>query len=94
MSVTENQVKAAIGSILTTGLLSIRGICKINPELAQTEANHLHNLPSLLESFSVPLLKFYADIERPGYLRTVGTDRGRIHEEDWKIIDDFLKENK
>jgi hypothetical protein len=93
MSVTENEVKAAIASILAAGLLRIKGVCKYNPGLAHAEANHLHNLPQLLKSFSLPLLRYYADIERPDYLHTVGPDLGKTHEEDWSIIDEFLKEN-
>ena len=93
MNVTESEVKTAVASILTMGLHRIRNYCRKNPDFADAEAYHLHNLPGLLRSFSVPLLKHYADIERPGYLRTVGSNRGKTYEEEWKIIDDFLKEN-
>ena len=86
MSITENEVKTAIASILKRGLLLIRSVCKDNPELAKAEAYHLHNLPHLLASFSLTLLRYYADIERPDYLHTVGPDPGRAYEEQWKIM--------
>jgi hypothetical protein len=31
------------------------------------EADHVHNLPALLENFSEQLLRFYLDVERPSY---------------------------
>jgi hypothetical protein len=94
MSIIENEIKVAVASILKRGLLLIRSVCKKDPALAQAEAYHLHNLPHLLASFSVALLRYYADIERPDYIHTVGPDLGKIHEDDWRIIDDFLKENR
>ena len=93
MNITENEVKEAIASILGTGLVRIRGICGIKPDFANAEADHLHNLPHLLVSFSIPLLRYYVDVERPDYLRTVGQDAGKPYTEEWKIIDDFLKEH-
>jgi hypothetical protein len=94
MNVTEDELKAAIASILHTGLVRIRGVCRGHPDLVHAEAHHLHNLSRLLASLYMPLLKYYADIKRRDYLHTVGLDLGKTYEEYWKVIDDFLMENR
>jgi hypothetical protein len=62
--------QASLLRILKYGLLNIRHYadCK-NFGRCGIEANHLHNIPGLLENFSADLLKFYLDVEVPQYVR-------------------------
>ena len=63
-------VQASLLTILKLGLLNIRYEAgRKNFERCAIEANHLHNIPGLLEKFSVDLLKYYIEIEIPQYAR-------------------------
>jgi hypothetical protein len=63
-------VQANLLTILKLGLLNIRYQAeRKNTERCAIEANHLHNIPGLLEKFSIDLLKFYIDVERTQYIR-------------------------
>jgi hypothetical protein len=63
-------VQASLLTILKFGLLNIRYHAeRKSSERCAIEANHLHNIPGLLENFSIDLLKFYIDIEMPQYVR-------------------------
>jgi hypothetical protein len=93
MSVTENDAKTAIESILSRGLLRIRNMCLQYPSLAEVEADHIHNLPHTLQPFSLELLRFYHDVSQPGYLvqcRRSGVSYDQGHEADWQIIRQYL----
>lgn len=55
--------------ILYWGLLAIRNQAD-DSELCRSMADHLHNLPALLEDFdNEDLHRFYWDIERPCFIR-------------------------
>jgi hypothetical protein len=63
-------IQASVLRILKLGLLNIRSYAEAkNLERCAIEANHLHNIPSLLDKFSIQLLKFYMDVEMPQYVR-------------------------
>jgi hypothetical protein len=65
-------VQASLLTILKLGLPNIR--CEAwrkNSERCAIEADHLHNIPGLLEDFSIDLLKYYVDIERLRYVREI-----------------------
>ena len=63
-------VQASLLTILKLGLLNIRREAwRKNSERCAIEADHLHNIPGLLEDFSIDLLKYYVDIEKPQYVR-------------------------
>lgn len=53
--------------ILRTGILRIR----VMDRSADTflEADHLHNIPTLLQNYSPELLKYYWEIERPSFVK-------------------------
>jgi hypothetical protein len=92
MSFTEDDTKKAIESILSRSLLLIRNHALSDAVSAQVEAHHVHNLPHLLSDFSVKLLRYYWDIERPDYIRHAKADFAKTHEDDWKTIKEFLDE--
>ena len=57
-------------AILKLGLLNVRREAwHKNSERCAIEADQLHNIPGFLEDFSIDLLKYYVDIERPQYVR-------------------------
>lgn len=64
------QTKVILLEIIQDGLLQIRAAAEIGDiELCRIEANHLHNLPSLIKNFSLDLLGYYIDVEAKQYLR-------------------------
>jgi hypothetical protein len=69
------------------------------PLLAQIEADHVHNLPNLLASFSTStdLLRYYRDVSQPVYLeqcRRSGIDYDIGHEEDSAVLWEYLDSQK
>jgi hypothetical protein len=56
--------------ILRTGLLNIRYQAASGmPERCVIEADHIHNLPTLLSRYSPDLLRFYLEVEREAFER-------------------------
>ncbi len=84
-------IQASLLTILKLGLLNIRYHAqRKNCERCAIEANHLHNIPGLLEKFSVDLLKFYIDVEMPEYVRDTN---GQVVDEirsAWAELTDWL----
>jgi len=63
------EVAEIVLGILQTGLLRIRGGgWANNARRCAVEADHLHNLPSLLANFNPDLLRYYWEVERIAYL--------------------------
>lgn len=80
-----DEIKAVLLNILQVGLLRIRSLgwdgaakqCGI-------EADHLHNLPALIQLPSIERLLYYYDVERTGFLRrTLNADMFRS---DWERL--------
>ena len=61
--------------MLSHGLLAIRGAG--NAKLAALHADHLHNLPSLIDHYSPDRLRYYWEAERPGFM-TLLSDGERL----------------
>lgn len=65
-----NEIQALLLEILRIGLLRIRALgLEGFGEQCSVEADHLHNLPELVQSLRPELLRYYYDIERPAFLR-------------------------
>ncbi len=58
---------------------------------AQIEANHLHNIPGLLDKFSVDLLQFYIDVERPRYVTQTNDQVLEEMRGAWSELADWLR---
>ena len=72
MECPEN-IKLILFKILDFGILRIRTSAEHgDSEFCRIEANHLHNLPSLLLNFSLERLKYYLDVEVSQYLYEAG----------------------
>jgi hypothetical protein len=62
------EIADVILDILQKGLLRIRALgWSGNSAACASEADHLHNLPSLLSNYSPELLRYYWEAEKPGY---------------------------
>jgi hypothetical protein len=61
-------VAAILLDVLSHGLLRARSAALSgDPAQAAIEADHLHNIPALLRHYSPELLRYYWEVERPGY---------------------------
>jgi len=79
--------------ILKYGLLNIRYYARgKNLERCAIEANHLHNIPALLETFSVDLLKYYIDIEVPEYVRETNNQVPEEFRLAWIALTDWVSQ--
>lgn len=77
-------VAEIVTAILRTGLLRIRAIGGTgDASRCALEADHLHNLPTLLTNFTPELLRFYWEVERPDYLRRCPEGYAAPFEELW-----------
>ena len=64
-----DEIKRVLLDIIQVGLLRIRSYGNSGvAEACSVEADHLHNLPSLIQSFSRELLLFYYNVERPAFI--------------------------
>ena len=50
------------------------------------EADHIHNLPSLLANYSPDLLQFYWTVERPAFMATCSAQELRSWEPLWERL--------
>src|ERR1051326_7351653 len=68
----QQQITGVIAEVIAIGILRIRSAGWAgDAALCAIEADHIHNLPHLLQHFSDDLLKFYWEIERPAYERHI-----------------------
>lgn len=81
------EIAAVLLDILYTGLLTIRAAgWNQDASRAASEADHLHNLPAILHSYSFDLLRYYWETERPAYLERVGPAAAAGYQEHWKKL--------
>lgn len=60
------ELAECILEIIRRGVLRIRAAgWRNNPDQCAVEADHIHNLPSLLSDFSLDRLRYYVDAEKP-----------------------------
>ena len=86
-----NFPQAALIKILYMGLLRIREKSSINDCLAcHTEADHLHNIPSIVQTQSLDLLRYYFNIERQIYIRALDGDSSDLFSDSWAEINAYL----
>jgi hypothetical protein len=64
------EVADPVARILYKAIVTIRGAAWNNMSTyCAIEADHIHNLPSLLRGYSRECLEYYLDVERRGYIR-------------------------
>ena len=71
--------------ILYRGLLAIRGAQDLT--YAQALADHLHNLPSLLQNLENAGLHDFYRLERSSFLRQVAPEQAHVFESLWRELD-------
>ena len=80
---------------MRVGILNVRVFAfSNNTARCATEADHIHNLPQLLESYSPELLNLYLDVEQPIFLKVtggVGTDQFEAH---WEALRVFRRRTR
>ena len=93
----------AYEEILSLGLLAIReSACGGNVKLCEIEAEHIHNLPSLLHEPNEARHHYYIDSERSWYLRKLkehanadyAAQRLRLYSDPWKILATLAADEK
>jgi hypothetical protein len=91
MSSCTHEVRVALVGLLRTSLLRIRRAAAAgDTALCFIEADHVHNLPTLLESYSEELLRFYLNVERDAYLKQLERHQGRdAHHRDVRDMKPF-----
>src|SRR3954467_11677357 len=81
------EVSRIVLAMLQTGLLRIRSLAwSGEADRCAAEADHLHNLPSLLAGYSEELLYYYWDVERPAYMDQVPPDQLAQWEPHWQEL--------
>ena len=84
------EIHDVICDILFCAILNIRNTCLRDAERCFAEADHVHNLPTLLRDYHPELLKFYWTVEREGFIRTVGPEAARSFAELWTKLQQLL----
>jgi hypothetical protein len=87
------EVESLLLKIVGIALVNIRGVGFLESDAngCANEADHVHNLPNLIENFSRSGLRYYMDVYRPEYLRLFGdTGRGKLFESAWKALDEYV----
>jgi hypothetical protein len=88
-----DDVAEVLTAILQTGLLRIRASAWANEsERCAIEADHLHNLPSLLAQYSPDLLRYYWVVERTAFLNQSADQDVSSFEPLWNQLERLLKQ--
>jgi len=86
-----SQIAAIVLKILEYSMLNIRlAAHQGNTEQCFQEADHVHNLPSLLASFSEEKLRYYWTVERPIYMKRSKGNYAISFSAQWKILQDIV----
>jgi hypothetical protein len=79
--------------ILAQGLLRIRAAASSGDTAqAALEADHLHNIPALLQHYSPELLRYYWEVERPDYAARISAAARTEWEPLWSALAAELEE--
>lgn len=81
------ELSEIVCEILRAGLLRIRAFgWGRDPARCAIEADHLHNLPSLLESFDQKRLDYYWFAERPSFIEQSTPESLCVFDTPWKLL--------
>jgi len=86
----EDQIKIILLNILKIGLLRIRALGSNSlPEQCFIEADHLHNLPGLIQSLQMEELNYYFRVERPAFL---GSAKSSVEDfqSQWDLLEKLI----
>ena len=81
------EIAELVCEILRTGLLRVRAFgWDLNSERCAIEADHLHNLPSLIASFDPKYLDYYWHTERVSFIKQSTPEDVNGFEPLWKSL--------
>src|SRR5262249_41628617 len=81
------EISEILSAIVRAGLLRIRSLgWSGRADRCAIEADHIHNLPDLIEDFSQERLAYYWDIERPAYIAQVPEEQRNGWETLWEQL--------
>lgn len=80
-------------TIIETGVIRIRAFL-LNDKVAAyiTEADHIHNLPTLVKDFKLELLAYYLNTEVPIYVEKSDCKIPESMYLHWQKLADFVKQ--
>jgi hypothetical protein len=85
-------VREQLLEILRWALVSIRRAAERNDcGICIVEANHVHNIPDLIEAFSRDRLSYYLDVEATQYAREIGPQLLPRVQAAWAVLAEWLK---
>jgi hypothetical protein len=86
------EISEILTDILQTGLLRIRAWgWNQDPHRCAIEADHLHNLPTLLSSFKPELLDYYWNVERIAFIQQSSPENVAGFEHLWKALAEHIQ---
>lgn len=85
------EIAQVLAALLRTGVLRIRkaGWAEDSRRCA-IEADHIHNLPTLLTDFSPEALRYYWEVERPAFLSQVEGESVAPFEVLWGTLESWV----
>jgi hypothetical protein len=87
----QSELTEVLLRILRKGILRIRGYAWAgSADLCAIEADHIHNLPSLISNPTLPLLSYYFDVSRVAFIEQARGTSG--FEVDWNRLGILLSE--
>ena len=95
------EVQSRLLDILHWGLQNIRRCCEnehvdatVRQQVCWLEAHHLHNLPDLIERFSVEKLAYYLEIELVEYLSRLEAGAATGPSAQWTFLRVWLQQHR
>jgi REP element-mobilizing transposase RayT len=86
-------IQSQLLTILAIGVRNIRFYCESRRyELCGAEANHIHNIPELIEDFSADKLAHYLEVEVAQYLRDLSDKPTGDLRAPWDVLRRWLTE--
>jgi hypothetical protein len=87
-------IAEVVVKILTAGILRIRAQgWSGDGQRCAVEADHLHNLPHLLSTYSPDLLRYYWEVERPSFIQHSSKADLALFEPLWQDLGSVLPAN-
>jgi hypothetical protein len=81
-----------IAELLSEGLMRVRACARPGQEKrCFIEADHLHNLPHIINDFKVERLQYYWDVERPIFMKSVPPDETQDLAPLWDQLGELMR---
>ena len=89
-----NEIRTILLSILRIGLLRIRALgTEGSAQQCSVEADHLHNLPDLVQSLRPEEILYYYNIERTGFLHSTTSNTDEFKPQ-WEQLAELIGATK